>query len=219
MKLPTYDVSLQRTKNIVARHWTVGKHRDRDAITIYLPKLIDTPQQWWDDDELWFDDVVTEIIHFTLLERFCLEARINNRIRVERGLSKVCIKGRCKPFQSGEHQYSCKMHYITAYVIWGLEQYTTTPISAGNDPLAPGQTTHLPPTLADPSPAPRMGDRAGRKSGTSIQPPDKTQNCFGNYDAGDELCVKCDSQQRCWIKTYNLAWNDKTRKWEVSSPK
>lgn len=117
MLLPTYDLSLQNTTNTVARHWTVGKKRDRDAIVVYLPKILYEPPDRWDST---FDDIVFELIAMFLLERICLEARINNRIRVQQGLGKKLIRGRCKLYERDGARYSCKMEYANAFVLGGL---------------------------------------------------------------------------------------------------
>ncbi len=40
--------------------------------------------------------------------------------------------------------------------------------------------------------------------------------CFGTYNAEDDVCQKCDFYSKCWITTYNMTWNEKTRCWEVA---
>lgn len=106
----TYDLSLQKTKDTSARHWTISKHRDQDAIVVYLPKVAERFPAWWEESE---DAIVIEIITLFLLERVCLAARINNRVRVQQGLGKKLIKGRCAPYQDDEGiQYGCKMWYL-----------------------------------------------------------------------------------------------------------
>lgn len=120
----TYDVSLQLTKTI-ARHGCTP-----DWVRVYLPTVIDESEQMAirilnerkENQEDRFDDTLftsfyVNFVYAILIERFCLAARINNRVRVERGLPKKLIKGRCKPYAG----YSCKLDYITNKIYHDLD--------------------------------------------------------------------------------------------------
>ncbi len=112
----SYDVSLQLSKTF-ARHGCTP-----DWVRIYLPmafklsklttlKILNEQNPLQDEyfEEALYRSFVIGFVFSILIERFCLAARINNRIRVAWGLSKQLIRGRCKPYLD----CSCKLDYIT----------------------------------------------------------------------------------------------------------
>ena len=62
--------------------------------------------------EAYFRVLTMDIVWCILLERTCLACRLNNRVRVARGLPKIGIRGRCHPYQD----FGCKMGYVLAHV-------------------------------------------------------------------------------------------------------
>ena len=121
----TYDLSMQVTKTVLARH-----HCTPDWVRVYLPMLVhysakvastelsdlkmDASVHY---DEALFKVFTIDVVYYILLERICLECRINNRVRVERGLGKVLIRGRCKPYAG----FPCKIHSIADEVFKEIE--------------------------------------------------------------------------------------------------
>lgn len=109
-----YDISLYPTTKVWARHWTKYNEKNPNPlIRIYLNPLSKSINLNLDNrnDEkhvLFFRDLVDSLIYGIILERICLECRLNNKIRFKKGLSKIRIRGRCKPHE----RYSCKMDYV-----------------------------------------------------------------------------------------------------------
>ena len=92
-----------------ARHYTPNEKKDYSEIKTYLQGISEMIYQTGIcSDELYIYYFAHKLIKTILLERICLECRLNNKRRIEIGLPKIRISKRCKLYK----EYSCKMAYI-----------------------------------------------------------------------------------------------------------
>lgn len=125
-----YKISLYPTTKVIAKHKTPAKNIPFSQIILYLTPISSDIWTWISKQKKYmysnfstleaafFNYLVLDLIEITLLERICLECRLNNSERVSRGLGKIRIQGRCKEFKD----YPCKMYYITEKVFELLEK-------------------------------------------------------------------------------------------------
>lgn len=117
-----YDISM-RYSVADARHWTAGKNQPRPLIRLYLPKITysvnkrieknpEYLKKYGLKENTFFWNFYADLVYMTLLERVCLGVRLNNKERVDRGLKKIRIQGRCKKYKG----YNCKMSYVTGKI-------------------------------------------------------------------------------------------------------
>ena len=92
-----------------ARHYTPNEKKDYSEIKIYLQGISEIVNQTGIcSNELYIHYFTHKLIKTLLLERICLECRLNNKRRIEIGLPKIRISKRCKLYKDA----SCKMAYI-----------------------------------------------------------------------------------------------------------
>lgn len=104
---------------LFARHYTPNKKRFYSEIKAYLQGISETVWQTGIiSDELYFYYFTRKLIQAILLERICLECRLNNKKRREIGLSNIRIKGRCKSYKD----HDCKMVYIVHSILKMLNE-------------------------------------------------------------------------------------------------
>ena len=95
-----YNVSLRYTKNL-AKHKTPSQINPNSEIIIYLPNTTNYAETFIqknieymknnfpDRENAFFNFFTLFFIDLNLLERICLECRLNNKVRIERGLGKI----------------------------------------------------------------------------------------------------------------------------------
>ena len=116
-----YTISSYPTRNVIARHKTPAKNRPFSEIISYLTMLSEGTWELINEkkkymyanfpelENAFYNYFTLHLIYSIILERICLECRLNNQERVNRGLGKIRIQGRCKEFK----EFPCKMHYVT----------------------------------------------------------------------------------------------------------
>ena len=104
---------------VFARHYTPNKKKNYSEIKVYLQGFNELIYQTGiRSDEVYVYYFTHKLIKTILLERICLECRLNNKRRLEIGLSKIRIKRRCELYE----EYNCKMDYIVHKILEMLNE-------------------------------------------------------------------------------------------------